>query len=40
MVTVDDDGDVGSFPSIVMSPNGRLHIAYWDELNGNLKYIE
>jgi hypothetical protein len=39
-LTVDDDGDVGSFPSLVIGASGRLHIAYWDVSSDNLKYIE
>ena len=39
-LTVDDDGDVGSFPSLVVDASGRLHIAYWDVSSDNLKYIE
>lgn len=39
-LTVDDVGDVGAFPSLVVDASGRLHIAYWDVSSNNLKYIE
>jgi hypothetical protein len=36
--TVDDQGNVGTFTSLVSSSNGAQHIAYRDETNPRLKY--
>ena len=32
------DGVSGHLPSIDIDPLGYLHIAYWDEITGGLKY--
>lgn len=36
--TVDSAGDVGSKNSIAIDSTGRLHVAYWDKTNGDLRY--
>jgi hypothetical protein len=33
------DGDQGYAPSIALGPDGRIHIAYGDNLNGQLGYL-
>lgn len=37
-VVVDKPGNVGQFTSLVSSPSGRQHIAYYDMTNADLKY--
>lgn len=37
-VTVDGDGVVGQYSSLVVDANGRIHISYRDDTNGALKY--
>lgn len=36
--SVDNVGDVGRYCSIVYGPGGRIHVAYYDATNFNLKY--
>lgn len=36
--TVDYEGQVGSYNSIVVDPNNDVHIAYYDGSNGDLKF--
>lgn len=36
--TVDNTGDVGNFPSLVLTADGTPHICYYDVTNRDLKY--
>ena len=36
--TIDSDGDVGTYPSIVIDSDDRVHIGYYDATNADLKY--
>lgn len=36
--TIDAAGDVGSVHDLASDSSGRLHVAYWDKTNGDLKY--
>jgi hypothetical protein len=36
---VDQDGDVGTWTSAALGPDGRLHVLYHDETAADLKYI-
>jgi hypothetical protein len=37
-VTVDADGLAGFFTSLAVDASGRLHVSYYDDFFGNLKY--
>ena len=36
--TIDELGDIGSWPVIEADANGRLHVSYYDRSNSDLKY--
>jgi hypothetical protein len=36
--TVDASPGVGQYASIAVDSNGKIHISYWDAINGELKY--
>jgi len=37
-VVIDSEGSVGAFSSIAVDSRNKVHISYYDESNGNLKY--
>ncbi len=35
---LDDSGMAGEWPSIAIDGNGKLHVSYYDQMNGDLRY--
>ena len=38
MGAIDDEGDVGYMPDIAVDADGTLHVSYYDQGEGRLKY--